>query len=150
MEHERCLSNKFQAKKSNAHNQKFEITKLQDHLKQASKKKKKTQIAVRRLEGIRDLDEEKATNQEAKLQLRQKIEKRLDAEQQVFDMKDEMESLREEIVVVKEKYSELNGQELNPLIDAIRDLQVEASEQNLHLKETTCDLRSRAVDVVLV
>jgi hypothetical protein len=45
---------------------------------------------------------------------------------------------------------ELKGEELNPLIDAIRDLQVEASEQNLHLKETTCDLRFRAVDVVIV
>jgi hypothetical protein len=68
----------------------------------------------------------------------------------VFDMKDEMESLREEITVVKEKYLELKGEEPNPLIDAIRDLQVEASEQNLHLKEITCDLRFRPVDVVIV
>jgi hypothetical protein len=45
---------------------------------------------------------------------------------------------------------ELKGEELNRLIDAIRNLQVEASEQNLHLKETTCDLRFRPVDVVIV
>jgi archaellum component FlaC len=82
--------------------------------------------------------------------LRQEIEKRLGAKQQVFDMKDEMESLSEEIAVVKEKYLELKGQDLNPLIDAIRDLQVESSEQDLHLKETTCDLRFRPVDVVVV
>jgi chromosome segregation ATPase len=124
MENERCLSNKFQTKKSKAHNQKLEIKKLQDQLKQASKKK--TQIAVRCLQGIRDQDEEKAKNQEAKLQLRQEIEKRLDAEQQVFDMKDEMEALRKEIALVKDKYSELKGEDLNPLIEAIRDLQVEA------------------------
>jgi hypothetical protein len=43
MENERCLSNRFQAKKSKAHNQKLEIRKLQDQLKQAPKKK--TQIA---------------------------------------------------------------------------------------------------------
>jgi hypothetical protein len=133
-------------KKSKAHNQKLEIKKLQDEFKQASKRKKKTKIAVRRLEGNRDgdEDEEKATNQEVKQQLRQEIEKRLNAEQHVFDMKEGMEFLRTEIAVVKEKYLELKGEELNPLIDAIRDLQVEASEQNLHLKKTTCDLRFRA------
>jgi hypothetical protein len=76
---------------------KLEIRKLRDQLKQASKK---IQIAVPRLEGIRDQEEEKAKNQEAKLQLRQEIEKRLDAEQQVFDMKDEMEFLRKEIALV--------------------------------------------------
>jgi hypothetical protein len=65
-------------------------------------------------------------------------------------MKEGMEFLRKQIAVVKEKYLELKGQDLNPLIDAIRDLQVEASEQNLHLKETTCDLRFRPVDVVAV
>jgi hypothetical protein len=65
-------------------------------------------------------------------------------------MKEGMECLRKEIAVVKEKYLELKGQDLNPLIDAIRDLQVEASEQNLHLKKTTCDLRFRPVDVVVV
>jgi hypothetical protein len=37
---------------------------------------------------------------EAKLQLRQEIEKRLDAEQQVFDMKEGMESLRKKIALV--------------------------------------------------
>jgi hypothetical protein len=126
-------------KKLKAHNQKLEIKKLQNELKQASKRK--TKIAVRRLEDIRDEDEEKATNQEVKHQLRQEIEKGLNAEQQVFDMKEGMEFQRKEIAVVKEKYLELKGQDLNPLIDAIRDLQVEASEQNLHLKETTCDLR---------
>jgi hypothetical protein len=119
-------------------------------IKQASKRKKKTQIAVWRLEGIRDGDEEKATNQEVKQQLRQKIEKRLDAEQQAFDMKEGMEFLRKETAVVKEKRLELKGQDLNPLIDAITDLQVEASEQNLHPKEITCDLRFRPVDVVVV
>jgi hypothetical protein len=97
MENKHCLSNKFQAKESKAHNQKLEIRKLQDQLKQASKK---AQIAVRRLEGIRDQAEEKAKNQEAKLQLRQEIEKGLHAEQQVFDMKDEMEFLRKEIALV--------------------------------------------------
>jgi hypothetical protein len=51
MENECCLSNKFQAKKSKAHNQKLEIKKLQDQLKQASKK---AQIAARRLEDIRN------------------------------------------------------------------------------------------------
>jgi hypothetical protein len=65
-------------------------------------------------------------------------------------MKDEMESLRKEIALVKEKNSKLKGEDLNPLINAIRDLQVEASEQNLSLKETTFDLRSRPVDVVIV
>jgi hypothetical protein len=60
------------------------------------------------------------------------------------------EFLRTEIAVVKEKYLELKGEELNPLIDAIRDIQVEASEQDLHLKETTCDLRFRPVHVVIV
>jgi hypothetical protein len=53
-----------------AHNQKLEIKRLQDQLKQASKRKKKIKIAVRRLEGIRDgdedEDEEKTTNQEVK------------------------------------------------------------------------------------
>jgi hypothetical protein len=141
-------------KKSKGHNQKLEIKKLQDELRQASKRKKKTQIAVWRLEGIRDgdqdEDEEKATNQEVKQQLRQEIEKRLDAKQQMFDMKEGMEFLTKEIAVVKEKYLELKGEELNPLIDAIRDLQVEASEQNLHLKKITCDLRFRPVDVVIV
>jgi hypothetical protein len=139
-------------KKSKAHNQKLEIKELQDELKQASKRTKKTKIAVRRLEGIRDGDgdEEKATNQDVKQQLRQEIEKRLNAEQQVFDMKEGMEFLRTEIAVVKEKYLELKGQDLNPFTDAIRDLQVEASEQNLHLKETTCDLRFRPVHVVIV
>jgi uncharacterized protein YqeY len=141
-------------KKSKAHNQKLEIKKLLDELKQASKRKKKTKIAVWRLEGIRDgdwdEDEEKATNHEVKQQLRQEIEKRLDAEQYVFDMKEGMAFLRKQIAVVKEKYLELKGQDLNPLIDAIRDLQVEASEQNLHLKKTTCDLRFRPVEVVIV
>jgi hypothetical protein len=140
-------------KKSKAHNQKLEIKKLQDELKQSSKRKK-TKIAVRRLESIRDgdgdEDEEKATNQEVKQQLRQKIEKRLNAEQQMFDIREGMEFLRKEIAVVKEKYVELKGQDLNLLIDAIRDLQVEASEQNLHLKKTTRDLRFRPVDVVIV
>jgi hypothetical protein len=141
-------------KKSKAHNQNLEIKKLQDELKQASKKK--TKIAVGRLEGIRDgdrdedEDEEKATNQEVKQQLRQEIEKRLNADQQVFDMKEGMEFLRKEMAVVKEKYLELKSQDLNLLIDAIRDLRVEASEQNLHLKETTCDFRFRPVDVVVV
>jgi hypothetical protein len=65
-------------------------------------------------------------------------------------MKDEMEFLRKKIALVKEKYSELKGEDLNPLIDAIKSLQVEVSEQNLHLKETTCDLRFRPVDVVIV
>jgi hypothetical protein len=65
-------------------------------------------------------------------------------------MKEGMEFLRTEIAVVKEKYLELKGEELNPLIDAIRGLQVEASEQNLHLKEITCDLRFRPVHVVIV
>jgi hypothetical protein len=130
-------------KKSKAHNQELETKKLQDKSKQALKRKKKTKIAVRRLEGIRDEDEEKATNQAVKQQLRQEIEKKLNAEQQVFDMKEAMEFLRTEIAVVKEKYLELKGQDLNPLIDAIRDLQVEPSEQNLHLKETTCDSRFR-------
>jgi hypothetical protein len=80
-------------KKSTAHNQKLEIKKLQDELKQALKRRKTTKIAVRRLEGIRDgdgdenEDEEKATNQEVKQQLTQEIEKRLNAEQQVFDMR---------------------------------------------------------------
>jgi DNA uptake protein ComE-like DNA-binding protein len=83
MGNERCLSNKFQAKKLKAHNQKLEIRKLQDQLKQASKKK--TQIAVRRFGAIREEDEQKAMNQEAKLQLRQEIEEGLDPEQQVFD-----------------------------------------------------------------
>jgi hypothetical protein len=117
-------------KKSKAHNQKLEIKKLQDELKQASKRKKKTKIAVRRFESIRDgaEDEEKATNQEVKQQWRQEIEKRLNTEQHVFDMKEGMEFLRKEIAVVKEKYLELKGEELNPLIDAVRDLQVEASE----------------------
>jgi hypothetical protein len=55
MENERCLSNKFQTKKWKAHSQKPEIRKLQDQLKQASKK---IQIAVLRLEGIRDGDED--------------------------------------------------------------------------------------------
>jgi septum formation topological specificity factor MinE len=68
----------------------------------------------------------------------------------VFDMKEGMEFLRTEIAVVKEKYVELKGEELNLLIDAIKDLQVEASEQNLHLKEPTCDLRFRPADVVIV
>jgi 1,4-dihydroxy-2-naphthoyl-CoA synthase len=76
---------------------KLEISKLLDQLKQASKK---TQIAVWRFEGIRNEDEEKATNQEAKLQLRQEIEKRLDAEQQVFDMIEGMKYLRKEIPLV--------------------------------------------------
>jgi hypothetical protein len=65
-------------------------------------------------------------------------------------MKDGMEFLRKEIAVVREKYLELKGEELNPLVDAIRDLQVETSEQNSHLKETTCDLRFRPVHVVIV
>jgi hypothetical protein len=140
------------AKKSTAHNQKLEIKKLQDGLKQASKRKKTTKIAVWRLEGIRggDKDEEKVTNQEVKQQLRQEIEKRLDAEQQVVDMKEGMGFLKKEIAVVKEKYLELKDHDLSSLIDAIRDLQVEASEQNLHLKETSCDLRFRPVDVVIV
>jgi hypothetical protein len=141
-------------KKSKAHNQKLEIKKLQDELKQVSKRNKKTKIAVRRLDGIRDGDrdgdEEKATNQEVKQQLRQEIEKRLNPEQQVFGMKEAMEFLRTEIAVVKEKYSELKSEEPNPLIDAIRDLQVEASGQNLHLKETTCDLRFGPVHMVIV
>jgi hypothetical protein len=69
-------------KKSTAHNQKLEIKKLQDELKQASKRKKKTKIAVWRLESIRDgdgdedEDEEKATTQKVKQQLRQEIDKR--------------------------------------------------------------------------
>jgi hypothetical protein len=87
------------AKKSTAHNQKVEIKKLQDGLKQASKRKKTTKIAVWRLEGIRDEDEEKATNQEVKQQPRQEIEKRLDSEQQVFDMKEGIESLRKEMAL---------------------------------------------------
>jgi hypothetical protein len=41
-----------------AHNQELEIKKLQDEPKQASKRKKNTKIAVRRLEGIRDGDED--------------------------------------------------------------------------------------------
>jgi hypothetical protein len=51
-------------KKSKTHNQELEIKKLQDELKWGSKRKKKTKIAVWRLEGIRDADEdeEKATN----------------------------------------------------------------------------------------
>jgi hypothetical protein len=61
-------------KKSKAHNQKLEIKKLHNEVKQASKRKKKTKIAVRRLEGIRDgdedEDEEEAMNQEVKQQLR--------------------------------------------------------------------------------
>jgi hypothetical protein len=64
-------------------------------------------------------------------------------------MKEGMEFLRTEIPVVKEKYLELKGEELSPLIDAIRDLRVEAPEQNLYLKETTCDLRFWPVDVVI-
>jgi hypothetical protein len=60
MENERCLSDKFQAKKWKAHDQKPEIRKLQNQLKQVSKE---TQIAVRRLECIGDEDEEKAENQ---------------------------------------------------------------------------------------
>jgi hypothetical protein len=137
------------AKKSKTHNQRPEIKKFQDELKQASKRKKKTKIAVRRLEGIRDGDEsedkEKATNQEVKQQLMQEIKKRLDAEQQVFDMKEGMEFLRKEITVVKEKHLELKGQDLNPLIGVIRDLQVEASEQNLHLKETMVSENERCL-----
>jgi chromosome segregation ATPase len=124
MENERRLSNKFHAKKSKAHNRKIEIRELQDQIKQAAKKK--TQIAVRRLNGIRDEDEDKAKNHQAKLQLRHEIEKRLDAEQQMFDMKDEMEALRKQIALVNDRYSELKGQDLNPLLDVIRDLQVEA------------------------
>jgi hypothetical protein len=65
-------------------------------------------------------------------------------------MKEGMESLRKETAVVKEKYLELKGQDLNPLIEAIRDLQVEAAEQNLHLKKKTCDLRFRPVDVAII
>jgi hypothetical protein len=134
-----------------AHNQELGVKNLQNE-PAGVEEEEEYQDRGRPLQGIKDgdQDEGKATNQEVKQQLRQEIEKRLNAEQQVFDMKKGMEFLRKEIAVVKEKYLELKGEELNPLIDAIRDLQVEASEQNLHLKKTTCDLRFRPVDVVIV
>jgi hypothetical protein len=62
MENERCIGDQFQAQKSNPHNQKLEIKKLSDQLKQESKRKRKTQVALRCLKGIRHQDEEKATN----------------------------------------------------------------------------------------
>jgi hypothetical protein len=54
------------------------------------------------------------------------MEKRLDAEQRIFDMKDEMERMRRELAIAGEKYSELKGEDVSPLLEAVRDLQAEA------------------------
>lgn len=124
MESERRSNNKFQAKKTKAHNYKLQIKELEERVQQLGKKK--THIAVRRIQNLKQDGDEALKQKESKLQLRQEIEKRLDAEQRVFDMQDEMKALREENAMIKEKYSEAKGADVQPLVELIKDLQVEA------------------------
>ena len=124
MENERKSNNKFQAKKTKAHNLKIRIKELEERVQKLGKKK--THIAVRRIQNLKKEGDDALKQKEEKIQLRQEIEKRLDAEQRVFDMQDEMKALREENAMIKEKYSEAKGADVQPLVELIRDLQVEA------------------------
>ncbi|KAK8885552.1 hypothetical protein M9Y10_041002 [Tritrichomonas musculus] len=123
-ENERIANNKFFAKKNKAHLLKLQLKEAQEKL--AEQDKKKTRIAVNKLRKIKDDDEEQLKQRELQIQLRQEKEKRLDAEQEVFDMKDEMEHLRKELSDMKIQYAELKGTDIEPLVELLKDLQVEA------------------------
>ena len=123
-ENEKNAINKFQQKKNKAHMLKLQIKDLEERIAKNSQKKSK--IAISRLRQHQEDENEALRKKELKIQLRKEIEKRLDAEQEVFNMKDEMESLKTEIAKVKREYAELKGADVQPLIELLRDLQVEA------------------------
>lgn len=123
-ENERKYREKLQAKELEAN--KYAVMAREFEARLGQQGQKKTQIAVRRMKEIKHDGDVALKNRETKLQLRQEMEKRLDAEQAVFDMKDEMAALKKEVVVAKEMYAEAKGADVNPLIELLRDLQVEA------------------------
>ncbi|OHT16148.1 hypothetical protein TRFO_13482 [Tritrichomonas foetus] len=130
---EKQFNNKFQTKKAKAHMYKMQLKEAQEKISQFNQKKSK--IAVNRMRKMHDEEDEVLKQKEMKIRLRQEIEKRLDAEQEVFNMKDEMEAIRAEIAKVKREYAELKGTDVEPLIDLLRDLQIEAITINNDYEE---------------
>lgn len=130
---EKMWMNKFQAKKEKAHILKVQLKEAQE--KMVERDKKKTKIAVNRMRKIKQEDDDKMAQKELQIQLRQEKERRLDAEQEVFDMKDTVKKLQEEIKVAKQQAAEYQGADCKELVDLLRDLQLEAITINADFQE---------------
>lgn len=121
---ERRSNNKYQAKKNKNHNLKQQIELLQMQVKNSGEKKSK--IAQNRLRVIKEDEQEQIKVRELKVDYRKEVEKRLEAEEQVFDLKDRIKELENEIALVRNQLTEAKGADTGPLIDLLKDLQIEA------------------------
>lgn len=89
----------------------------------------------KRLEILRNEDPEKLKIRNLQVQLRTEMEKRLSAQEEVFDLKDQLEIYRNDIALLKEQLQEAQGQDTSPLVELIKDLRVEAITINEDLNQ---------------
>lgn len=69
---------------------------------------------------------EVANIKELQLKVREEMEKRLDAQESVMNMKDEIMELKKQNALLKEAADDARGCDLQPLIELLKDLRVEA------------------------
>ena len=60
------------------------------------------------------------------IRVRQEMEKRLDAEEAVFNLKEQLTEVKKENAVLQEKVIDAQGADIEPLVELLKDLRVEA------------------------
>lgn len=79
-----------------------------------------------KLERIKGVDKDKEKIKQLKLQARQEISRRMDAEELNLDLKEEIEKLNKEIAVLREELQDIQGIDTSPLVDLLKELRLEA------------------------
>jgi len=84
--------------------------------------------AQSRIKNIQSSDAFKLKFKEQQIRIRQEMEKRLDYEEENLGLKEKIAGLQKEIALLKEQVVDARGADIDPLINLLKDMRVEAIE----------------------
>ena len=124
VQNERTHIVKYNEKETECKKLQSQVQMLEEHIKSIDRDHIKA--VHNRIKGIQNEEIEKEKKRSIQIELKKEREKRLDVEENLFKYKDQIADLQKEISLLKEQLADAKGADVQPLIDLIQDLRVEA------------------------
>ena len=123
LQNERSLMDKaaYEAKRAEALEK--EVQTLEEEKRKISDEK--NDRAKSRIKQLKAYGLDKDKMRELQIRVRQEMEKRLDAEEAVFGLKEQITELKKENALLQEKVIDAQGADIEPLVELLKDLRVE-------------------------
>lgn len=124
IQNERTHINKYNEKESECKRLHNQIQILEEQLKFADRDH--ARAVHNRIREMKNESAEKEKQRANQIRIKQEIEKRLNAEENLFMYKDQVAELQKEVSILKEQLADAKGADVQPLINLIQDLRIEA------------------------